>query len=508
MDLMFEFKKDGDKIMVGFLGGRPSSKYLKEGINLIKKMVNELPSNNKIFDQHFKEDKYAHLNSLLIFAEFPQDKEPNAGINSHGFTYEEVVRYVNWFEKKYSEQAYSKDELKKIANSFNLILSTFSEHCRPDISENKFKSLLRNISENNYENSDYQEGIRIAKNLGLTKDSKETFNYKFKIRNYASTINITFIKNEKYSFILMLVQDNELIETIKAEVLPVRNQSTAWLKNSTEMFTNRYEDLVERNSFELIESKEIGQTVFLFTNRQWHVDIKEKVASKRGLQQAQREQNPSPNKIIKENKVELTLDRFISYTSFLQSLLWSYDKNQLSVLRDLNRKQQLEYKMLSTSYFLNRLKDSDERRFHENVTFSIEALVDEVNDATYGEPISAFSSFHMGKEYFAEKLGYYIEDFVNLKSNSSHFPKFSYQSIILKPLNNVDDYFFSSFEREEYPYEFREKFVLITKLFDYLMNYPDNYIEDYKRIKNEVNLSILDPNRNKLISNEMLKSIS
>jgi hypothetical protein len=507
VDLLFEFKKEGERLMAGFVGGRPSSKFLEEGINLIKETVDNLPSNKELFDLHFKDDKYPHLNSLLLVAEFPKDKEPHAGIINHGFSYEEVVRCVNWFKKKYSEQIYSKDELENIANSFNLILSTFCEHCRPDISENKFKSILRNISENNYENSDYLEGIRIAKNLGLIKDSEEILNYKFKIKNYANTISITFIKNEKHAFMLMLVSDNELVEMIKKEVLPIRNQSTAWLKSNTEMFTNRYEDLVEKNIFEIIESKEIGQTLFLFKNQKWHAEIKEKIAVKLADQQSQNDEISSPKKMIKENKMEMTLDKFNSYTSFLQALLWYYNSEQLSTLKDRDKKQQLEFKMLSISYFLSTLKNVDTKRFHEYSNYAVESLVNSVNDATYGEPINAYSDFYMGKEYFIEKLDYYLEDLIKLNTYTSYYPKFSYQSIIKKPLNNTSGHFFNSFDLEEYPSDFKENLMLVTKFFDYLLNNPEDYIEQFNRIKNEIKLSIIDPNRNKLIAAEMIKFI-
>lgn len=203
----------------------------------------------------------------------------------------------------------------------------------------------------------------------------------------------------------------------------------------------------------------------------------------------------------------MEIQKFLSKTQCLSALLWTYSKEALRVLRKRNTEQLLEFKMLSACYYLSKLEHSDYDLFKSEADKIVNSLVSSVNDATYGEPMNAFSSFHMGKEYFVRKLDYYLQDVKKIKKSDSYFPKFIYHSIMIMPLNNTDDFFFESFDTIDYPEGFKINLLKVLSMFDYFINNPDEYVKQFNIIKNNTKLSILDPNRNKQISEQLLTLI-
>lgn len=203
----------------------------------------------------------------------------------------------------------------------------------------------------------------------------------------------------------------------------------------------------------------------------------------------------------------MEIQKFLSKTQCLSALLWTYSKEHLRVLRKKNTEQLLEFKMLSACYYLSKLEHLDYELFKSEANKIVNSLVLSVNDATYGEPMNAFSGFHMGKEYFIEKLDLYLQDIKKVKEDNSHFPKFIYHSIISMPLKNTDDFFFGSFDTIDYPEDFKTNLNKVLSLFEYFLDNPDLYIKQLNLVKNNIQLSVLDPNRNRQISEELLTLI-
>jgi hypothetical protein len=201
----------------------------------------------------------------------------------------------------------------------------------------------------------------------------------------------------------------------------------------------------------------------------------------------------------------MTVDIFTSRTSLLSALLWNYSKEQRSVLRDHNQKQRLEFKMFSMAFYSLRIMKNDSSKFKETIHKCIEILDMTINDATYGEPINAYSSFHMGEEYFAEKLNYYMKEIDTFLRDNNQYPKFCFNSIMKSPLENTDSYFFDRFNHKDYTSEFVQQLKIVLRLMDVCIIQPDIYLNKLKEAKDQLKVDILDPNRDKLIAEGISK---
>lgn len=204
----------------------------------------------------------------------------------------------------------------------------------------------------------------------------------------------------------------------------------------------------------------------------------------------------------------ITVDTFTSRTSLLSALIWNYSTEQRSVLRDRNQKQRLEFKMFSMAFYALNIKEDDSSQLKDIVRKCIEILDMNVNDATYGEPMNAYSNFHIGKEYFTEKLNYYMNDIGTFIKDNGHYPKFCFNSIIKSPLENTDSYFFDSFNHKDYKPEFVQQLKPVLRLMETCLTRPDFYLNKMKEAKDQIKLSVLDPNRDKLIAENLIDRIS
>ena len=201
----------------------------------------------------------------------------------------------------------------------------------------------------------------------------------------------------------------------------------------------------------------------------------------------------------------MTVEIFTSRTAFLSSLLWNYTKEQRSIFREDDQKQRLEFKMFSMDFYALRIIKNDSSKFKETIHKCIAILDMATNDATYGEPINAYSSFHMGEEYFTEKLNYYMKDVDTFLNDNNQYPSFCFNSIIKSPLQNTDYYFFERFNHKDYTSEFVAQLKIVLRLMEVCFTHPDIYLNKLKEAKDQVKLDILDPNRNKLIAEVLIK---
>ena len=204
----------------------------------------------------------------------------------------------------------------------------------------------------------------------------------------------------------------------------------------------------------------------------------------------------------------MTIDTFTSRTAFLSALLWSYSKEQRSFLRDRNQKQRLEFKMFSMAFYALNIMNDESSKLQETLKKCIEILDMTINDATYGEPMNAYSSFCMDEEYLTEKLNYYIEDIDSFLRDSNQYPKFCFNSIIKRPLENTDSYFFDYFNHKEYTTEFVQHLQTVIKLMNVCLKQPDIYLSKLKEAKDQVKLDVLDPNKDKLIAEALNDKLS
>jgi hypothetical protein len=159
------------------------------------------------------------------------------------------------------------------------------------------------------------------------------------------------------------------------------------------------------------------------------------------------------------------------------------------------------------SYYLLKSRATDPSLFQKTLLHCIEILDMDTNDATYGEPMNAYSSFHMGEEYFSEKLNYYVQDINSFLQGNNFYPKFCYNSIVKSPLENTDSYFFDSFNHTAYTPEFVKQLKFVVKLMDYCLMEEGAYLNCIKVAKDQINLDILDPNRNKMIAEAVIKQL-
>ena len=122
----------------------------------------------------------------------------------------------------------------------------------------------------------------------------------------------------------------------------------------------------------------------------------------------------------------MTVDIFTSRTALLSALLWNYSKEQRSIFREDDQKQKLEFKMFSMAFYTLRIFKNDSSKFNDTIHKCIEILDMATNDATYGEPINMYSGFHMGEEYFTEKLNYYMKEVDTFLKDQNQYPKFCF----------------------------------------------------------------------------------
>ena len=196
----------------------------------------------------------------------------------------------------------------------------------------------------------------------------------------------------------------------------------------------------------------------------------------------------------------MNFETFSSRTMLLSSLLWSYSQDQLVVFSERNRKQRLEFKMLTMAFYARKIADKDFSRLDVLLSEYLGILNSEIRDATYFEPLDYYLSFRIDDEYLKTKLGYYTKEVADFWNNSDQqYPKFCFNAIIRSPLENLDSFFFESFKHTDYKPDFVNQLRLVLKFMNCCYEKPDDYMAKLNEAKSKVRLSILDPNRNKLI---------